>query len=100
MWTDPFREGNQLGSVCRNRRTHGVKLDRQINTIYSELSKAQSSVLIQMRTGKIGLNSYLFKIRAVDDPWSVPSNKWPVRTEMPLLGGFLEKGQCEIADGL
>jgi hypothetical protein len=43
--------------------------DRHINKLYASMEKAQSSLLIQIRTRKIGLNSYLHKIKRADKPW-------------------------------
>lgn len=39
---------------------------RQSLRIYQNLTKPQSSVLVQMRTMRIGLNHYLFKIKQVE----------------------------------
>ena len=45
-------------------------LNRHINDLYKNLShKAEASVLIQMRTEKIGLHGYLNTINRTEDPW-------------------------------
>ena len=42
--------------------------DRKVNNLYLLLTKAQSSALIQIRTEKIGLNGYLFRIKRAESP--------------------------------
>jgi hypothetical protein len=51
------------------RKVFGPGLNKKINLPYSALPKALSSVLIQMRTGFIGLNSYLHKIKRAETPY-------------------------------
>jgi len=41
-------------------------LDSKVNNLYNNLTRTQSSALIQMRTEKIGLNGYLFRINRAE----------------------------------
>jgi hypothetical protein len=66
-WTYTWATSTETGASYR--RQFGSSLDRHINKLYAGMEKAQSSLLIQMRTGKIGLNSYLHKIKRADKPW-------------------------------
>jgi ribonuclease HI len=72
-WTRNWRNG-ETGMLYKKRygidNGNGMVLDRHVNKIYNSLShKAEASVLIQMRTEKIGLHGYLHKINRADDPW-------------------------------
>jgi ribonuclease HI len=74
-WTWNWRNG--VTGMLYKKRWHGengdgngIVLDRHVNKLYNPLShKAEASVLIQMRTEKIGLHGYLNKIKRADDPW-------------------------------
>lgn len=48
-----------------------------MNDVYSNLTKAQSSVLVQMRTEKIGLNGYLNRIKRAESSWCVCNQAYP-----------------------
>ncbi|KAI9037726.1 uncharacterized protein KD926_000067 [Aspergillus affinis] len=60
---DPERQGPAAGR-------YGAALDpcayRKVLRIYEGLSKPQTSIIIQMRTMRIGLRHFLFKIKQVD----------------------------------
>jgi len=43
--------------------------DSKINNLYNNLTRTQSLVFIQMRTEKIGLNGYLYRISKVETAW-------------------------------
>lgn len=72
-WTWAWR--NSDTGMLYKKRWHsgvgnGMVLDRHVNQLYTTLfHKAEASVLIQMRTEKIGLQGYLNKINRADDPW-------------------------------
>ncbi|RFU28927.1 hypothetical protein B7463_g7421, partial [Scytalidium lignicola] len=70
-------------SAAQCRQWWGNELQKGIESLYN-MQKAMSSVLIQMRTGKIGLKAYLHKINRAesslcdceeDDQTMVPSGK-------------------------
>jgi ribonuclease HI len=67
QWQENFPRGT---TGVLYRKFFGNSLDCHIERVYSngELPKALSSILIQIRTGKIGLRSYLFKIKRAKDP--------------------------------
>lgn len=66
MWANRW-PGENTGVLYR--KYFGDTLDKNTGLLYKGLDKALASILIQMRTGKIGLNSYLHKIRRVERPW-------------------------------
>jgi hypothetical protein len=53
----------------RQRRWHDPRSTCQQTLQLSLSYKAEASVLIQMRTEKIGLHGYLHKIKRADEPW-------------------------------
>ena len=48
------------------RKWHGLEISQQALLMYEDLQKAINTVMIQLRTGKIGLKSYLYGIKAVE----------------------------------
>lgn len=66
-WTQSWATNTTTGASYR--RQFGSLLDKHINNLYAGMPKALSSLLIQMRVGKIGLNSYLHKIKRAKRPW-------------------------------
>ena len=73
---------------ARYRSQHGSLLNRKTPQLYQSLDKAQSSVLIQMRTEKIGLNSYLYRIKRADDSWCPCRNGYHTVTHII--------GECQL----
>jgi hypothetical protein len=69
-WGGAWRNG-VTGMLYKKRWQDGSeRLDRHINKLYQNLThKAEASVLIQMRTEKIGLHGYLYQINRSDNPW-------------------------------
>lgn len=72
-WTNTWRNGN-TGLLYKKKwcsdTGNGAILDRHVNKLYKSFShKAEASVLIQMRTEKIGLYGYLNKINRAEGPW-------------------------------
>ncbi|KIJ25198.1 hypothetical protein M422DRAFT_108546, partial [Sphaerobolus stellatus SS14] len=41
---------------------------RHVLKFYKDLPRRSCSIITQLRTGFIGLNSYLYKVKAVDSP--------------------------------
>jgi hypothetical protein len=64
-------ESSETGILYKKRwHNDGIVLNRHVNKLYSVLSlKAKASVLIQMRTEKIALHGYLYKINRSEEPW-------------------------------
>lgn len=73
-WNTSWNTYTTTGGLYRYRR--GGLLDRHINEIYTQDTKAESSVLIQMRTEKISLQGYLHKIKRADTPWCECNNSY------------------------
>jgi hypothetical protein len=48
-------------------RSHfGTDVTRKVNQLYNDLTKPEAAVLVQLRSGKIGLGQYLKSIKAID----------------------------------
>lgn len=69
-WHRKWEQG-ETGMLYKKRwQKDGVSLFRHTRDLYKNLShKAEASVLIQLRTERIGLYGYLYKINRQDDPW-------------------------------
>jgi hypothetical protein len=64
-----YGNGNGNGNGSGSGSGNGMILDQHVNKLYNTLSlKAKASVLIQIRTEKIGLYRYLHKIKRADEP--------------------------------
>jgi ribonuclease HI len=50
------------------RNTEGGALNKKVDRLYAGLPKAMAAILIQLRSGKIALNSYLHKIKKIESP--------------------------------
>ncbi len=61
--------GDKHHNRCLLSPPFGSLLNNHINKLYAGMSKALSSLLIQMRVGKIDLNAYLHKIKRAERPW-------------------------------
>lgn len=69
LWGRMWSNGETGMQYKKRWQDKDMNLDRHINKLYLNLHKAESSVLIQMRTEKIGLYGYLSRIKRADDPW-------------------------------
>ncbi len=69
-WQDVWDEGD-TGRAFKDRwgRYGQYTIPRHINKLYSNLTKAEGAVLIQLRTDRIGLRGYLHKIKRSETPW-------------------------------
>lgn len=51
---------------CQYRSHFGTEIERAVQKLYKYLLKPEAAILVQIRTGKIGLGGYLKRIKAVD----------------------------------